>query len=389
MQRRITAVILATLAAFLPRWAAAAELSAPFDVATDLFDHSRPATLGLEQAPGAETISVFRGDEVGGRYNHGAVLLPFRGMLYAQWQNSGRDEDAPDTRVLFAVSRDGRTWSDARPLLRRNAGAHSGGGWWTDGNTLVAYIIRWTAPEKGVHGGVTEFISSTNGSTWSTPQPVRDRNNSPIAGVIEQDPHRLPGGRIVCAFHEQPGLVLAPWYTDDPLGVRGWTRGRMPNLPYTGNTSRGIEPSWFQRSDGVIVMIMRDQAGSHRKLASASADRGDTWSTPVLTNMPDSRSKQSAGNLPDGTAFMAGNPTRNKQRHPLALILSSDGFLFDRAYLLRPGGDAVPPLRHPGRFKRLGFSYPKSIVWNGWLYVAYATNKEDIELTRVPLENLE
>ena len=32
--------------------------------------------------------------------------------------------------------------------------------------------------------------------------------------------------------------------------------------------------------------------------------------------------------------------------------------------------------------------YPKSIVWNGFLYVAYATNKEDVELTRVPLSSL-
>ena len=163
----------------------------------------------------------------------------------------------------------------------------------------------------------------------------------------------------------------------------------MPNLPYAGaDTSREIEPSWYLRSDGAIVMVMRDQASSFRTLAALSRDHGVSWTAPVKTGMPDSRSKQSAGNLPDGTAYLVGNPTGNRRRHPLAIALSRDGFFFDRAWLLRAGGDHVPRLRHPGRFKRSGYSYPKSVIWNDWLYVAYATNKEDAELSRIPPQSL-
>ena len=82
-----------------------------------------------------------------------------------------------------------------------------------------------------------------------------------------------------------------------------------------------------------------------------------------------------------------GNPTASGRRFPLAIVLSADGFSFDRAFLLR-GGDQLPAMRYPGRHKRAGFSYPKSVVWNGWLHVAYATNKEDIEISRVPLDRL-
>ncbi|MET0794581.1 MAG: hypothetical protein ABW061_23880 [Polyangiaceae bacterium] len=39
--------------------------------------------------------------------------------------------------------------------------------------------------------------------------------------------------------------------------------------------------------------------------------------------------------------------------------------------------------------KGLGYSYPKSMVANGFLFVAYSTNKEDVQCTRVPLESLE
>ena len=46
-------------------------------------------------------------------------------------------------------------------------------------------------------------------------------------------------------------------------------------------------------------------------------------------------------------------------------------------------------MRFDGRYKRIGYSYPKSLVHDGFLYVSYATNKERIELTRIPVEALE
>ena len=104
-------------------------------------------------------------------------------------------------------------------------------------------------------------------------------------------------GRIVTAFHTRPGLIVAPFFTDDPLGISGWVRGRMDNLPLTGpdagKFSREIEPSLFLRGR-CAVMVFRDHAESFRQLASESCDRGESWSRPALTNMPDSRAKQSA-----------------------------------------------------------------------------------------------
>lgn len=135
-------------------------------------------------------------------------------------------------------------------------------------------------------------------------------------------------------------------------------------------------------------MVFRDQAESFRKLASESRDRGATWSTPVLTDMPDARTKQSAGNLPDGAAYLVGNPVEGKTRYPLVLVISADGRIFDQGWLLRAGGDALPAMRYDGKYKRQGYSYPKSAVLGDWLYVAYATSKEDIEVTRVPLDSL-
>ena len=139
--------------------------------------------------------------------------------------------------------------------------------------------------------------------------------------------------------------------------------------------------------DGTIVMLFRDQKSSFQKLAAISNDNGKSYSKPTLTNMPDGRTKQCAGNLPDGTAFIVSCPANGKRRWPLILQLSSDGIIFDQAILLRSGSsNDLPPRRYEGRYKTLGYNYPKAIIWHEKLYIAYSTNKEDVECTIMKIQ---
>lgn len=62
--------------------------------------------------------------------------------------------------------------------------------------------------------------------------------------------------------------------------------------------------------------------------------------------------------------------------------------VFDKAFALRLGGSDLQPLRYAGKAKTLGYDYPKSMVYEGYLYVGYSVNKEDVEYTRVPLTSL-
>ena len=120
-------------------------------------------------------------------------------------------------------------------------------------------------------------------------------------------------------------------------------------------------------------------------MASVSSDDGETWSETQLTNIPDARTKQCAGNLPNGSSYMVCCPVNGRQRWPLVLLLSRDGIKFDHAILLRSGkADDLPPRRYEGRYKTLGLSYPKAIVYNHHLYICYSTNKEDVECTIFP-----
>jgi hypothetical protein len=362
--------------------------AAPYAVAPNLFDPAKP-DLGLRPAAGTQTISIFKPGADDDKFNNGVVVIAFKGKLYAQWQSSAKDEDSPDTWVAYSVSDDGVRWRKPAVLASAGEGGrmHSSGGWWTNGDTLVAYINVWPTGFQSRAGGFTQYVTSRDGHTWSAAKYVTDQDGRSVPGVIEQDPHALPDGRLINAFHLQPGILVEPFYTDDALGISGWRRGKFQHSSHEEWMSRELEPSVFLRG-ACAVMVFRDQSSSYRQLASESCDRGQTWSPAVLTDMPDSRAKQSAGNLPNGTAFLVNAPNADKLRIPLAVTLSADGRLFERSFLLRGAAD-LQPLRYEGRYKRPGYNYPKSTIWNGFLYVAYATNKEDVEVTRVPLASLE
>lgn len=381
-------ITLFAIAFLAPSISYAQQIQVPFKV-NPLFNLEKPETLGLSFAQEAETSTVFSPGENTNKYNHGVVLFPFKGMLYAQWQSSGLDEDGVDTQVFYSTSADGKEWGNPKALTQKwGGGIITSGGWWSDGQTLVAYLCVWPNENNGFKEGYTEYMSSKDGVNWSKPTPVTNQEGKPVLGIIEQDVHALPGGRLLTSFHMQPGLIATPYFTDDPLGISGWKPGKMENLPADEGMSRELEPAWFYRKDSAIVMVFRDQSSTFKKLASVSHDQGITWSVPVLIDTPDSRAKQSGGNLPDGTAYMVNNPSGNKSRFPLVITLSKAGFLFNKAFLLRAGGEDLQPQRYEGKYKRAGYSYPKSVVWGEFLYVAYATNKEDVELTRVPISSL-
>jgi len=361
----------------------------PFNIEENLFKREQPVSLGLNYAKSLSHNTVFTAQKEVAQYNHGAVLFSFKNRLFAQWQSSKKDEDGADTRVLYSVSDNGIDWSDPKALATSNNQALiTNGGWWSDGNTLVSYFNVWPyKANAAAKGGYVTYKTSENGIQWSSAKRLRMKNNQYVQGIIEQDIKKTTNNHLLTALHTDPGLIAKPFYTTDPLGITDWVIAEMPNLPYSKNTSREIEPSWFNTSDQQTVMIFRDQASSFRVLASKSTDQGKTWSLPQETNMPDARAKLSAGNLPDGSAYIVNCPSGSKQRMPLVLTLSEDGKVFDQALLLRTQS-AADELKFPGKYKRLGFSYPKSIIWKDALWVSYAHNKEDIMVTKVPLATL-
>ena len=329
--------------------------------------------LGLRRLESAQWTEIYRSEG----YVNNAVITRFKGRYYCMWQQSERDEDTPDTHILCSSSADGTYW-DSPTVLVPPTGDHfaSPGGWIQRGDTLTALVNYISSTDRSA-GGMAFYVSSADGTSWSAPAPVRMSDGSPVEGIFEQDPLRLPGGRIVGAVHFQPGTRLSPVYTDDPSGIRGWKEAGFPE-----GEGSPLEPSQYIAGDGKIVMLMRDQNSSFVKLFSVSGNRGETWSAPERTNIPDSRSKQCTGTLPDGRTFWVGNPTGSKSRCALAVAFSEDGYLYTDARLLA-GPEDLPERRKEGRYKTRGYNYPKAAVLGGDVWIALSVNKEDIWVIRV------
>ena len=346
-----------------------------------VIDTTQHETLGLPSCPEARTVTIFSPTDSTHHYSNGVVMTAFKGTLYCMWQSSLTDEDAPETCVMYSRSLDeGITWTQPEQLAAATDSCHfTSGGWLATADTLVAYLNCWPRSLQPV-GGYTYYIYTTDGSRWSSPSPVMMADDEPMRGIIEQDPYPIPDGRIIGAAHFQPGLHVCPVYTDNPTGTSGWHRASF-EAHDRGNQSRELEPSIYRQPDGTLVMVFRDQGSTYRKMVSLSGDRGASWTEPVVTNIPDARVKQSAGNLSDHSAFLVCNPTGSKRRYPLVVLISPDGIHFDRAILLRSGGSGLQPQRYPGKAKTLGYSYPKAMIHNGTIYVSYSTNKEDVECT--------
>lgn len=365
-------------------------------LAEGVLDSTQTETLGLSWAKGAETVTVFSAADDTDHYANGVVMTAFKGKLYCMWQSSPKDEDSDDTWVAYSISEDeGRTWGSPRPLIKANRQEYyTSGGWLVNGDTLIAFIDTWVIGQEP-RGGKTYYITSTDGISWSEKRPVTMADGTPMDGVLEQDPYQLPNGRLIGACHFQPGLHVCPVYTDDATGRSGWKRGSFEGED-RGKQSRELEPSQFLQADGTVVMTFRDQSSSFRKLASFSHDQGESWTKPQLTNIPDARTKQCAGNLPDGTSFMVCCPVGSKQRYPLVVLFSKDGLCFNKGTLLRnkdgllndKGTLCLPERRYDGKYKTLGYNYPKAMIHQGWLYVSYSTNKEDVQYTRIRLTNI-
>ncbi|OVE78813.1 hypothetical protein BVY01_04345 [bacterium I07] len=144
------------------------------------------------------------------------------------------------------------------------------------------------------------------------------------------------------------------------------------------------------------MCLLRDEEFSKRVYVSIEIPTG-AWIPAMPTDIPDCPSLSTTVSLDDGTVLLVGNqvapkfdnPDEKKRytRDPLTVSVSSDGYVFERAYALRTG---VPEVRVPGVEGRGsgGGQYPSAIIHNGTLYVQYSMRKEDIWISVVPLSDL-
>ncbi|QHI69414.1 exo-alpha-sialidase [Tichowtungia aerotolerans] len=371
--------------------------NAPIRVSSELLKKADDATWGLPEIPGVELKTVYRANPETGTFVNHPQLAFFKGRMYVGFQLCPSNEDSNDSVAVYSSSVDLKTWTAPEVIGPPAEGNYfrASVGWMQDEKNLYALVLR--RDEIGTVNE-TEYRVTSDGKTWSDLEVlVPDMMGSAGARPI------TPGGRFLLSGHgdrERNGAVQYEtvfYYHDGDDLSKGWVRSDSSHeiLKYGSSDrvmSRGIEADWFRRPDGVLVQVQRDVVRSGYVMACVSDDQGATWGHPFLTDIPDSSNMQCAGNLPDGTCYMITTPgpvhvpNDNLQpRMPLVLWLSRDGTVFDRAFLIR----STPPVRrYEGKSKTAGYSYVGALAHEEFLYITYATNKEDVEISCVPLVGL-
>ena len=349
---------------------------------------SRP-DLGYPVLENKLTREIYHATPETGTYSHHGYIAVFRGDLFAIWSNHSRDEDAPGQRVLMSRSGDpGKSWTDfteifpprdeVEPRSEEDPNDRSmiANGFAVADDSLyaVAEVFLRARDRKGL-GRLARKVAP--GDELGPIFWLHDSPAEPVEGFPEYPAADDPRFKSVATKINE--------YLAQPEHLPSWKyRGENQSRITAPDGQRLCEPTEAWRMpNGTQVRMWRVKGKPRCNYASFSGVEGRTWYGPIKTEFPDTHSRSCAGNLPNGTAYVINNPGRG--RDPLVISLAEDGLTFDRHAVI--ACDA-PPMRHKGRSKGRGFQYPHAEVAGDHLFVVYSVNKEDMQVTRIPIKAL-
>ena len=138
----------------------------------------------------------------------------------------------------------------------------------------------------------------------------------------------------------------------------------------------------FLRPDGSSVAIRDNLLDPTTYYAAEKNHPDEAYSPGVKTNLFGT-AMPAAGELPDGTVWIAGS---DMKRFNTFITWSKDGRVFDRTKLLiYQRHKAIPGISKPAE---AGAQYFQAISRGGTIYLVYSIAKEQIGITRIPMETL-
>ena len=344
-------------------------------------------------------------DDRGNRRNsEGSVIELADGSLllgYTRMRGGSSSDFAPSDIATRVSSDGGRSWSADRIVARGND---------EEGNVLSASFVRLGSGaialfyhrlsfQKGpgyTSGDMDDVsmvvhmqmmrVSEDGGATWSEERCISFPGEY-CTMVLNDSAIRLSTGRIIL-----PNLhSLSPYWQGGPCFVqlhlsdddgKTWFRNRFRICV---DVRLGIsESSILERRDGSLLMMSRTHGGFIYRCESL--DGGESWSTPVRTDLPASGTPTSLRYIPgsDDILLLWNQVTQEEirwglGRHRLTAAVSSDGGdtwprrrnleSLDSRVFIPPeeGGDAkqvdriTREQRRPEMMKKLGMN-PDGII---------------------------
>lgn len=200
--------------------------------------------------------------------------------------------------------------------------------------------------------------STDGGDTWL---------NSPnlpagVIGPVKNRPLLLDDGTLLCGSSLESWKRWGCWI--DITSDKGATWKKSTPINVESQLFGIIQPALVFSKDKIRLFARSHQIGYI--CTAESSDRGITWSSATLTNLPNPNSAIDAINLSDGRILLVYNHSK-ENRHPLNVALSSDGGeTWDMKLVLET---------EPGEF-----SYPCVIqTKNKLIHISYTWNRKNIK----------
>ena len=201
------------------------------------------------------------------------------GKLLCVWREGTAHGYSASGRVMLSTSvTSGTSWSaastivDAALIDDRNAAIAA----FSDTDWLICYNTYTS-------GGVSRAMTTrtTNGGvTWTPPQAI-----SPLDARTRAAPIKLSTGNLILPYYENSPSPKSLAALSDNNG-QTWTTVEVPNGP----GFLGDEWSIVEMPDHSLAGIVRNTGdGSGYLYMTKSTDWGQSWSTPVQTNLRDTR----------------------------------------------------------------------------------------------------
>jgi len=331
-----------------------------------------------------ENISVHRGEKDQYEFLLGASIEVLNETLFAAWGNSRKKENDKFSVMAGKKSYDkGQTWKDFTIIAHEaeEGYCHSHGVLCSANNELWAFVPKARFhhldhfPDLKVEG----YRYDLKNDKWLSQGTLINEKFWPLCR-----PEKLPQGGLMMA-----GLYHDAKYPNSSPAVAicegtDLTQWEIISLP----RPNGIGDLWGEASvftHGNDIWLVSRYEEKQIAVASVSHDNGRTWAPLRETNFPMSSAKISAGTLSSGHHYIVHNLKTSAYREKLAISLSKpDQILFEKTYLIKDGYDRDPRFACGSH----QFAYPYTLEFEGKLYIIYAVNKEDCDLSILSLKDI-
>lgn len=335
-----------------------APLSNTYDAGPiDAFAGITPVTIPVpSESPTFYSQPVFEFiDGKTGSHAPTLCVLP-DGTLLAAWYSYDGPGELDNAEIFSSRHHlDAAAWTTPKLLVHAKSSVGNPVLFSEDTRLRLFYAV---VPAAWGSAQVAELDSPDNGDSWSNQLPL----NLGLGVNVRFQPLRLDNGRLLLPAYDEL-LQRSLFFIEDETD--GFSRR---SAIFTPPPTQNLQPSVIQRTDGSLLAVFRNQ-GRGDLLASVSADRGATWSTPRTSGFANPNSPAQLLRLADDTLLLVFNDSQT-DRHPLSACVSDDeGRTWTLPHILVDG---------PGQY-----AYPTAVATpDGLIHVVYSHNRERIQYLR-------